>query len=293
MNSELRAFWDDTREELQHVDPAAELAPAPQLSGREYTTQAVVLTSYGGQRLRGWYSTPNDRPLRGRLPAVLAVPGYSGVKAIPTQVVENGFALLTLFPRAQGDSKAEWDLPFGTKLTYYLTDRDQFYYRAGYMDCLRGIDFLACRPEVDPDRIGMWSRSQGGGFTLATAALDPRVAAAVAEEPFLCNYPVAVDVTTNPYVELYEYLQQHPDEREQALETLAWFDPLNLVDAITCPTLVNIGMRDETCPYRTIAPVFERIRTLKSLMVYPDLGHQTSTDFNRHAIAWLQRYLAC
>jgi cephalosporin-C deacetylase len=294
LNSDLRAFWERTREELRQIEPRPEFAPEAEHSDREYTTRSVVLTSYGGQRLRGWYSVPIDRPSRGRFPAVLAVPGYSGVKAIPTQIVQSGFAVLTLFPRAQGESKREWDLPRGTtKLTYHVTDREQFYYRAGYMDCVRGIDFLACQPEVDPDRIGMWSRSQGGGFTLVTASLDARVAAAVAEEPFLCNYPVAVDVTTNPYVELHDYLQAHPEDREAVLETLATFDPLNLVDAITCPTLVNVGMRDETCPYRTIAPVFERIRALKSLMVYPDLTHATCTDFNMHALAWLDRYLAC
>jgi cephalosporin-C deacetylase len=293
LNTDLREFWDRTRNELQGVEAQAVLGPAADQSGREYTTQSVILTSYGGQRLRGWYSLPVDMPIRGRLPAVLAVPGYSGVKPLPTQVVQSGFAVLTLFPRAQGESKREWDLPHGTKLTHYLTDRERFYYRAGYMDCVRGVDFLAGRPEVDPDRIGMWSRSQGGGLTLTTAALDGRLAAAVAEEPFLCNYPLAVDVTTHPYVELHDYLEAHPEEREQALDTLATFDPLNLVDAIICPTLVNIGLRDQTCPYATIVPVFERIRALKSLMVYPDLAHETCTDFNMHALAWLTRYLAC
>jgi cephalosporin-C deacetylase-like acetyl esterase len=76
---------------------------------------------------------------------------------------------------------------------------------------------------------------------LVTASLDTRLAAAVAEEPLLCNYPVAVDVTTKPYVELHDYLQAHPDEREAALATLATFDPLNLVDSITCPTSSTWG----------------------------------------------------
>ena len=48
------------------------------------------------------------------------------------------------------------------------------------MDCLRGIDFLTSRAEVDPSRIGVLGFSQGGGLTLATAALDSRVKAAVA-----------------------------------------------------------------------------------------------------------------
>ena len=48
------------------------------------------------------------------------------------------------------------------------------------MDCLRGLDFLCYRQEIDSERLGMWSRSQGGGLTLATAALDLRLKVAVA-----------------------------------------------------------------------------------------------------------------
>ncbi len=291
MNADVRAFWERTRSQLKIAEPSPELVPSPEMSGREYSTYSVALTSYGGQRICGWYSVPNDCPPGRKLPAVLAVPGYSGEKVIPFFLVQCGFAVLTLYPRAQGESKKEWDLPHSTKLTYNLIDPDHYYYRACYMDCIRGVDFLASRQEVDPERIGMWSRSQGGGLTLATAALDHRIKAAIAEEPFLCNYPVACDVTTHPYSELHEYLAEHPDERQRALETLTYFDPLNLVDEITCPTLVNIGMRDETCPYRTIMPVFERIKAFKALMIYPELAHGPSTDFNSHALGWLQRYL--
>jgi cephalosporin-C deacetylase-like acetyl esterase len=222
---------------------------------------------------------------------VLAVPGYGGDKQIPAHLVINGFAVLTLFPRGQGESRQEWDLEYGTKLTYNVTDKEKYYYRGGYMDCLRGLDFLCSRAEIDTERLGMWSRSQGGGFTLATAALDRRLRVAVAEEPFLCNYPVAIDVTTRPYVELYEYAQQHPEERQAILDTLAYFDPLNLGALIQCPTLVNVGMKDEVVPYRTVMPVFERIPGPKAIHIYPDLDHNPCSDFNAHAMSWLRRYL--
>ena len=190
MEPSVADFWSATRAILNETPPDAALDDCPERSGREYRTWSVTLHSYGGQRLRGFYTAPRDRPPSGRLPAMLAVPGYGGAKEIPYYVAMQGFAVLTLFPRAQGESLAEWNLPAGaTKLTYNITDRETYYYRAAYMDCVRGVDFLAARPEVDAARIGMWSRSQGGGFTLATAALDHRIAAAVAEEPFLCNYP--------------------------------------------------------------------------------------------------------
>ncbi|MCH8832002.1 MAG: acetylxylan esterase [Chloroflexi bacterium] len=43
------------------------------------------------------------------------------------------------------------------------------------MDCVRGIDFLNSRSEIDSSRIGVWGFSQGGGLTLGIATLDRRM----------------------------------------------------------------------------------------------------------------------
>lgn len=289
--ADLTSFWQRTTEELARWDLKAELADAPERSGREFVTYGVALYSFQGKRLRGWYSVPKDTRYGNGLPAILAVPGYGGDKPIPFHLVMSGFAVLTLFPRAQGESIREWDLESGTKLIYQIEDKEQYYYRGAYMDCLRGLDFLCAREEVDPARLGMWSRSQGGGFTLATAALDSRLQVAVAEEPFLCNFPVSIDVTTQPYNELGDYLAQHPDRRRSMLDTLAYFDALNLASWIRCPTLMDVGLEDQVCPYPTVMPVFEKIPGPKAIYVYPDLDHNPCTDFNAHAMSWLRRYL--
>ncbi len=289
--TDLSRFWEGTIEQLKKTEMRASVDESPEQCGREFKTYQVAMDSFQGRRIRAWYSVPNDPPPNGQFPAVLAVPGYGGTKPIPTHLVLNGFIVLTLYPRGQGESIKEWQLEYGTKLTYHLEDKDEFYYRGAYMDCIRGLDFLGSHPEVDPQRLGMWSRSQGGGFTLATASLDSRLKVAVAEEPFLCNYPVSVDITSSPYCELRDYLAQHPEQRSQALETLSYFDCLNLVDRIECPTLVDIGMKDETCPYETIISAFDRISGPKALHVYPELTHSPSTDFNTHAMSWLRRYL--
>src|SRR5689334_19226326 len=124
------------------------------------------------------------------------------------------------------------------------------------MDCWRGLDVLCSRPAGAAARLGMWGCRAAGGTTLATSALDQRMWVAVAEEPFLCNYPVAITVTSRPYCELYDYVAAHPEARQAILDTLAYFDPLHLAPSIRCPTLVNVGMRDDVCPASTILPVF-------------------------------------
>lgn len=288
---ELAGFWQRTIAELGETGINSVLEEAPEQSGREYYTYQVVLDSFRGSRLRAWYSVPKDAPPGGKHPAILAVPGYGGDKPIPTHLILNGLAVLTLFPRGQGESRKEWELEHGTKLTYHVTDKERYYYRGAYMDCLRGLDFLSSREEVDASRIGMWSRSQGGGFTLATAALDSRLRVAVAEEPFMCNYPLSIDITSSPYSELSGYVAEHPEERQAILDTLAYFDTLNLAEDIECPILMDIGMKDEVCPYRTIMPAFEKIAATKAIHIYPDLTHSPCTDFNAHAMNWLRRYL--
>jgi hypothetical protein len=60
---------------------------------------------------------------------VLAAPGYGGNKVIPTHLVLNGVVVLTLYPRGQGESLKEWQLESGTKLTYHLESKEEFYYR--------------------------------------------------------------------------------------------------------------------------------------------------------------------
>lgn len=287
---DLQDFWQRTQAALQQTPIHATLSDAPEHSGREYQTFGVQLDSFEGKRLRAWYTIPRDTIPGRAFPAVLAVPGYGGDKPIPTHLALSGFAVLTLYPRGQGESCREWVLEHSTKLTYHVTDKERYYYRGAYMDCLRGLDFLASRPEIDATRLGMWSRSQGGGLTLA-AALDRRLCVAVAEEPFLCNYPLAITVTSRPYCELHDYVAAHADERQAILETLAYFDPLHLAPWITCPTLVDIGMCDEVCPAATIQPVFERITAPKALHVYPELTHRPCADFNAHAMHWLRRYL--
>src|SRR6266542_2070711 len=156
MNAQLRAFWDRTLTHLHGIDPAPALEPVADGEYGPFDVRWLTVSSFEGRRIRGRYYVPRDAPHRGRFPALLTVPGYGGFNMTPTPsyMATAGFAVLALFPRYQGQTEEERRLPHGTKLTYYVTDRERFYYRGAYMDCVRGVDFLASRPEVDPERIG-------------------------------------------------------------------------------------------------------------------------------------------
>jgi len=297
MNStDLKAFWETVRQELDEVpiDAEAELVePEPVPLTRTFR---LTLTGLDGVKFRAMLTLPSVGADAGPLPVAVFTPGYGGDTAHAALVglcYDKRLALLTVYPRGQGESKQYWQVPDGlTKLTTGLDDPGNHYYRAAYADCMRGIDYICTREEIDPDRIGVIGMSQGGGLTLATASLDPRVKCAVAHEPFLCNYPVAVETaTTGPYLELINHFEANPGSRDQALDTLAWFDPLNLAQFITCPTFISIGLADTTCPPETIRPVFERISAFKGLIEVPDAGHAWAYLFRDFDDLWLKRYL--
>ena len=87
------------------------------------------------------------------------------------------------------------------------------------------------------------------------------------------------------------WLANAPDGFAAINRMLAGMDMAADYAKITCPTLVDIGMKDKTCPYHTIMPVSAKINAPKGLHVYPDLVHSPCTDFNAHALSWLRRYL--
>ena len=289
--AEISLFWEKTRAMLAEVPLDVTEEPVQEWDDRTLGTNRVIMSSFENVKIRAWYTFPKGTPPPQGWPGVMVVPGYGGDVVLPGYHARFGYATLTLFPRGQGESLHEWQLDHGTKATYNLTDRDHYYYRGAYMDCVRGLDFLESRPEVDSTRLAVWGASQGGGLSLAVASLDSRSKAAIAALPWLCNFPVAVESTTAPYSELHDYLAQHPQEREVAMETLSYFDTLSLADRISCPTLIAVAAIDEVHPYRTVAPVFEKIQALKSLVVYPDTEHGHYMDFGARGMTWLERYL--
>jgi fermentation-respiration switch protein FrsA (DUF1100 family) len=131
--------------------------------------ERVTFTSLG-LRLAGDLRVPDDSTQRGPggLPALTFTGPISGVK---DQVVGNyadrlaaaGFATLAFDHRNFGDSEGE---------------PRQHEDSAGKLADLRdAVGYLASRPEVDGDRIGVVGVCLGGGYAVRAAAFDPRVRA--------------------------------------------------------------------------------------------------------------------
>lgn len=240
----------------------------------------------------GYYIRPNRS---GKFPVIMVYHGYTVHKGFPHDYLPwlaMGCAVCTIDTRDQtGESTDGRSYGAGHILgwmTKGLESPEKYYYRGVYMDCVRAIDYVCSKPEIDTTHIAVTGSSQGGGLSLATAALDSRVKICMSDLPFLCHYRRALEAATGgPYLELLTFFKQHPHKEEQGWNTLSYFDNLNLADHIKARTLVTIGLQDVVCPPSTIFAVYNHIKAPKENIIYNYWAHDFFSLHTDFKLRWL------
>jgi len=130
----------------------------------------IEFEGFDGTLLRGWWYAPE-----GVAPAVAMAHGFSAVKEMALDRYaevfrEAGLGVLVYDHRNFGASDGE--------------PRQEIDPWAQVRDYRSAIGWLAARPDVDAERIGIWGSSFSGGEAIVVAACDERVKAAVANVPF-------------------------------------------------------------------------------------------------------------
>lgn len=286
--SAITAFWSGTLQRLaaQPMDAVVEAVKDP----LPYKKFRVTLRGLDGVRFRAYLAVPIRGESPGQaLPAIVTAPGYGGwQQGAMLDECQRGYVILQVFPRSQGPSEEFWKIPGQEKLTSGISHPEGYYYQGAYADVIRGIDFLAARPEVDPKRIAIMGTSQGGGIALAVAALDGRIRAVVAHVPCLSGMREAAAIAGSLVNTLLDKANlNNPD----AWNTLDYFDPLRLATTIRAPTLMSAGGKDRTCPASTIRSVFDSVTAVKSLAWYPELPHTSSASFYALSWTWMDLYV--
>jgi cephalosporin-C deacetylase len=278
-------FWQETLAETRAfpLNPCFE----PYDAGfRNIDVFDVTFNGYGGQPIKGWLLLPAARS--GKLPCVVEYIGYGGGRAFPLNWLgwsNAGFAHLVMDTRGQGSTWLPGDTadpePEGTNPHYpgfmtrgVLAPRT-YYYRRVFSDAVRAIETALSHAEINSERIAVTGGSQGGGITLAAAALEPRVKVAMPDVPYLCLYRRATQmINTMPYTEISNYCKTHRDKVEQVFETLSYFDGVNFATRANAAALFSVALMDEICPPSTVFAAYNHYRGQKDIRVYEYNNHE-------------------
>ncbi len=298
----LDRFWTDTLADARSHDLAPTFT-AIDNGLAVVDTFDVTYAGYGGSPIRAWLHVPSGRP--GPLPAVVEFLGYGGGRGLAHERIlwaTAGYAHLVMDTRGQGSGWSVGETPDPEPagapahpgfMTRGILDPETYYYRRVYVDAVRAVEAVRSNDLVDPGRVAVTGGSQGGGLSIAVAALLPDVAAAMPEVPFLSDFPRAITlVDADPYGEIARYLKVHRDHVERVMRTLSYVDVAILGRRAMAPALFSVGLMDEISPPSTVFAAYNAYGGPKEIREYPYNEHEGGQGFHDVArLRWLRERL--
>jgi cephalosporin-C deacetylase len=278
------AYWDRALAELDAQRDAVEMEPHA-LNAAFAECFHLYFRGVGGARVHAKYLRPRNAPEPH--PAVLCFHGYSGSSGDWSDYLKwvgQGYSVAALDCRGQGGLSEDVGGVRGNTLRGHiirgLDDApDKLYYRSVFLDTAQLARIVMNFAEVDAARVGATGGSQGGGLTLACAALCPEIRRAAPTFPFLCDYQRVweMDLATGAYEELRTFFRNFDPrhEREQDVFTrLGYIDCQHLAPRIRAEVLMSVGLMDTICPPSTQFAAYNKITAPKNTVIYPDFGHE-------------------
>jgi len=278
------SFWDAALAEMRAIDPQVELTP---YSFDQSIADCFELrfTGVGGARVYAKLLRPKQQ--NGQAPAVVGFHGYSGHSGDwvdKLSYVANGAVVAFMDCRGQGGRSEDVGGVTGTTLNGHIIrglndSPEKMLYRQIFLDCAQLAGIVMDMPEVDAKRVGATGWSQGGGLTIACAALEPRIKLAAPVYPFLSDYLRVweMDLAANAYSELRTFFRNHDPRhmrKDEIFRQLGYIDVQNLAPRIEAEVMIGIGLMDTICPPSTQFAAFNKIRSPKRAVIYPDFGHE-------------------
>lgn len=279
-------YWERALSELDAQSLDYELVPAAFTSLLAECFH-LYFTGVGGARIHCKYVRPKLASA-GKGPGVVMFHGYgcdSGDWLEKVGYAAHGISVLAMDCRGQGGVSEDNLTVQGTTIRGHIIrgiddpDPDNLYYRNVFLDTAMAARILMAMPEVDPERVGAFGLSQGGGLTVACASLEPRIKIAVPVYPFLSDYKRAweANITESAYEELnyyFRFFDPHHLREQDIFNRLGYIDIQNLADRIKGRVLWVTGLMDPICPPSTQFAAYNKITAPKELLVYHEYGHE-------------------
>jgi len=192
--NQRKALYREQLFEMLGLSPDRERTPLNATITRKTEGKLFTVENLHFQSSPGFYVTANlyaPRGLTKPAPAILYVCGHGRVKKDGVSYgnkatyqhhgawfARNGYVCLTIDTVQLGEIEG---IHHGTYREGMWWWNSRGYTSAGAeaWNCIRALDYLQSRPEVDGERLGVTGRSGGGAYSWWIAALDERIKAAV------------------------------------------------------------------------------------------------------------------
>lgn len=283
-------FWDASLAEMRAIAPNPEFKPYdfPSVIADCYE---LTFTSTKNAKIYAKFLKPKN--VTGKIPALLSLHGLSGQSEYWKSLlawVSQGYCVASMDCRGQGGHSEDVGGVLGTTYTTPFTrgidgKPEDLLYRDMYLDTAMLARIVMGLDYVDETRVGVYGGSQGGGLSIACAALVPEIKLCAPTFPYLSDYKRVweMDLAKGAY-EGIRYYFRHFDpnhEREDEIFTkLGYIDVQFLAPRIRAKVMMSTGLMDTTCPPSTQFAAYNKMNTEKEVVIYPDFGHEDLMGHN-------------
>lgn len=277
-------YWESSIAEMHALDPQLQLVPST-FQAPHAECFDLYFTGVRGARIHAKYVRPKH--VAGKHPAVLMFHGYSGHAGDWSEKLAYaslGFSVLAMDCRGQGGSSEDVGGVKGNTHTGHIIrgldgPADNLLFRHIFLDTAQLARIAMGLPEVDAEQVYVTGGSQGGGLTIACAALEPGVKKVAPIFPFLSDYKRIwdMDLDKDAYGELRTYFRYYDmlhEREDEVFEKLGYIDIQFLAERVKGETMMIVGLMDTVCPPSTQFAVYNKMMVKKRLVIYPDFGHE-------------------
>ena len=288
---DFESFWENAKEKAAKVPMLTRVRYSQEESNDRVDVYYIRIQSYkAGNYVYGVLTVPKTE---GRKPAILRLPGAAVRKfSGPDPLAYEGFVVLNIgvhgIPVDQ-DSEIYKQLENGAMSGYVLKgleNRDSYYYKRTYMGCVRAVDYLCSREDVDASRIACYGGSQGGMLSIVTAALDKRISALFAYFPAFCDVTGYYYGRSGGWPHLF--LDKSDPLIEQKVAVSKYYDVVNFARFLSQPGFYAWGFNDIVCCPSSTFSAYNVITAPKQLCLARDTGHWLYPWQSEEALKWLK-----
>ena len=284
---DFELFWQNAKAELATIAPDFKVTPAPDKDTENCNVYLIEMNSLDNVRIRGWMTVPKKQNKHKKFAVLLALPGYQ-VDLDPITGEDPDVAFITLNTRGQGNSRDQINTRHDEFIARHIEDKDRYVMRGVIMDCIRCVDFICSRPELNHNQIFVKGGSMGAYLALATASLDNRISLCSAQSPILCDVRNLKGRVEFPIKNINRYLDTQPGlSWNKILDNLDYFDGKTFAQNIRCKVIMSIGLVDNYAPPSNEYITFNNISAPKRILVFKDLGHDVSPLYLKLESAWM------
>ena len=227
----------------------------------DHRIEAVAIP-FKGKELRAWLHFPPGHA-GGKAPVVISLPGLDSFKEMFVSLhgdrwLTRGMAVLAIDGPGQAESRTLGTTVIMENLQTFGTDV---------------VDYLLSRPDIDPERIGLFGNSFGSFIGTIVAANEPRIRAVAVMS--ICLEPAMkklLNEASPTFKKRLMYMSDFHDEAEFDVfsETLTWEGQ---VENIGMPFLCLSGEHDELADVSHAYRMFSQMTGPRRLVVYEGCTH--------------------